>query len=273
MQDWHNKLIDIWDNFFTDLEHKFYPITSLGGMYEVNRCGEVRNTKTKRILKPRYRLYDAFKKDTTRSCESLMVEVFGSSFENYANTAEFYPIPSTGGRYELNGRGELRNSFTKKYSPKLYHISELNNLKSLQSFLNEVFGKKNKIFVKSVNEFNEFKPLISQPKYEINKLGQVRNIRTKKNLSIHYRIANTVRSLPQLIKATFGVLTQKQFEDENFYLIPFDTDYEMSGKGEVRNRKSRRYLPPVYKFPDTDLSVYTLLNEVFGLNFTKYTKF
>lgn len=60
--------------------HIFEPIPSLGGKYEINRLGKVRNAKTKRPLKPYRNTTYGFhvqKKLVRRSRQSLLWEVFG----------------------------------------------------------------------------------------------------------------------------------------------------------------------------------------------------
>lgn len=89
----------------------FFPIPSLGGKYEINRKGVVRNTETKHIIstpkgKHHYRLY--VNGVLICTCQSvLLAEVFDKK-------GDFLPVPSLGGKYEINQRGIVRNARTKK---------------------------------------------------------------------------------------------------------------------------------------------------------------
>lgn len=87
----------------------FYPIPSLGGKYEIDENGVVRNAKSKRIHSIIGNSYSLKKcsKSVTISKRRLMVEVFG-------NPDEFLPIPSLDGRYEVNKNGVVRNVKSKK---------------------------------------------------------------------------------------------------------------------------------------------------------------
>lgn len=89
----------------------FYPIPSLDGKYEIDKKGVVRNSQTKHIIKPRGgKSYYPFSLNNTqiwRCRETLMSEVFDK-------IDDYLPIPSLGGKYEINQRGILRNAKTKK---------------------------------------------------------------------------------------------------------------------------------------------------------------
>ena len=89
----------------------YLPIPSLGGKYEIDKDGNVRNAKTKRIksIKDGTTSYHFwFNNSHVWICRAaLLAEVFG-------NTDDYSPIPSVNGKYEINQRGVVRNSKTKR---------------------------------------------------------------------------------------------------------------------------------------------------------------
>lgn len=89
----------------------FFPIQSLGGKYEIDKDGNVRNAKTKRIkaLKAGTTSYHFwFNNSHVWICRAaLLAEVFG-------NPEKFQLIPSVNGKYEINQKGVVRNTKTKK---------------------------------------------------------------------------------------------------------------------------------------------------------------
>ena len=124
----------------------FYPIPSLGGKYEIDEKGVVRNARTKRVKKlatgTSYHFW--FNKADHWIChDALMAEVFDKP-------DDFLPIPSLDNKYEINQRGIVRNAKTKKkLTPYIQHKCKMVSLffeekaksYSVNQLLWEVFGK------------------------------------------------------------------------------------------------------------------------------------
>ena len=88
----------------------YYPIPSLEGKYEINEKGVVRNSKTKHVLNPvreNQFLFSINNKQVSRTRYSLKAEAVEKE-------GTYLPIPSLENKYEVNGRGIVRNATTKK---------------------------------------------------------------------------------------------------------------------------------------------------------------
>lgn len=126
----------------------FYPIPSLGGKYEIDENGVVRNAKSKRLLATINNVSYSFFINSKKCCVSklkLLDEVFG-------NADEFLPIPSLDNKYEINNRGVVRNAISKRImtpvkSPRkrtaeicIRDVNNRSTTRSLQQLMWEVWG-------------------------------------------------------------------------------------------------------------------------------------
>lgn len=88
----------------------FLPIPSLNGKYEIDKGGNVRNSKTKKlkVMKAGSTSYHLKidKRSFWRCRTALLAEVFGNG--------SYLPIHSLDCKYEINNHGTVRNAKTKK---------------------------------------------------------------------------------------------------------------------------------------------------------------
>lgn len=129
-------------------KNDWQPIPSLGGKYEMNLRGEVRNAETKRVLKPnpKRKKVTAYQlkfngKTLYKTKEVLLAETFGNGY--------FSPIPSLDYMYEINPHGKIRNAKTKRlvkmftrgnYDFSRLNIKGKNYTGSVKKLLWEVYG-------------------------------------------------------------------------------------------------------------------------------------
>ena len=94
------------------MKNNFLPIPDAPG-YEVNSQGFVRNIRSGKILKSHKSQIHIPKYHIRRTAESLRRQAVVFHKENGKNNS-WLEIPNFGGLYEINNRGVVRNSHTKK---------------------------------------------------------------------------------------------------------------------------------------------------------------
>lgn len=93
--------------------------------YEINSELILRNKSTGKILKPQvkkgvpYYFVRTDKKPLYRTANSFRRQAVAAA--NPYDSSRWLPVPSLGGKYELNNRGLLRNSVTKRILTKIVH--------------------------------------------------------------------------------------------------------------------------------------------------------
>lgn len=82
--------------------------------YEINSDLVVRNKTTGRVLKPIVKDGNAYYRLTLGGAKFRTAKTFRRQAVDAVGNSIFEPIPSTGGRYEINNAGIVRNALTKK---------------------------------------------------------------------------------------------------------------------------------------------------------------
>ncbi len=80
--------------------------------YEINSRLVVRNKKTGRILTPSKNLTVCVRVDG--KTRTFLLKTIREQALAAVETVKFYPIPSTGNKYEMNRNGKVRNAKTKR---------------------------------------------------------------------------------------------------------------------------------------------------------------
>ena len=115
--------------------------------YEINSDLVVRNKKTGRCLKPIIKDGNAYYRLNLGGGKFRTAKTFRRQAVNAVGNSIFEPIPSTGGRYEINNAGIVRNAHTKKKlkphkkSVRFFDGHNQYFYASINSLLWEVFGR------------------------------------------------------------------------------------------------------------------------------------
>ena len=119
-----------------DKQNTFLPIPSLNNLYEINMLGEVRITKTKKLIQPCYHLqFDG--KNVSRTLASLLWEVHGFRPQKYHLKNRPVTVKKENEKYFFQSYSECARFLAKREN---YSVATPYNL--LRQKRKEIFGWK-----------------------------------------------------------------------------------------------------------------------------------